>query len=64
MNLFLILEKYKEEIRDVQPRILALDRMRVDLEMMKKQNNSSSCSPNLSKDLLGMTGSFKRLEID
>ncbi|ODN05727.1 Clavesin-2 [Orchesella cincta] len=59
-----MIEMYKEEIRHRQPRLLALDRMRVDLEMWKKTTNASSYTPSLSKDILGMTGSFKRLEID
>ena len=55
------LELFKEEIADRNPRILALDRMHLDLEQMKK---SSSTPKKVSNDILGMTGSFKKLEID
>lgn len=57
-------DMYKNEIRHIQPRIAALDRMHVDMELMKKVNSASHYTPSLSKDILGMTGSFKRLEID
>jgi len=56
-----MIEKFKEEIADRTPRLLALDRMRLDLDAMKKSN---SAPKKVSSDILGMTGSFKKLEID
>jgi len=56
-----MIEMFKEEIADRSSRLLALDRMHLDLDLMKK---SGSTPKKVSNDILGMTGSFKKLEID
>lgn len=56
-----MIELFKEEVADRSPRVSALDRMQLDLDLMKK---SSSAPKKVSSDILGMTGSFKKLEFD
>jgi len=55
-----MIELYKKEIAERQPRLLALDRMTLDLDLMKKATTIKA----ISSDIMGMTGSFKKLEID
>jgi hypothetical protein len=67
MNIWNInLELFKAEIMDRQNRLLALDRMQVNLELMKKAGaEGDTCGAAVAKELnTGITGSFKRLEID
>lgn len=56
-----MIEMFKEEIASRDARVLALDRMHLDLELVKKSN---SAPKSVCNDILGMSGSFKKLDID
>ncbi len=56
-----MIQSFKEEIAGRNSRVWALDRMQLDLDLMKK---SATAPKKLSSDIMGMTGSFKKLEID
>jgi len=56
-----MIEMFKEEIASRDARVLALDRMHLDLELVKK---SKSAPKSVCSDILGMSGSFKKLDID
>lgn len=59
-----MIEMFKDEVRERQGRLLALDRMRVDVNLMKKASGDK-CGAAVSKDFInGITGSFKKLEFD
>lgn len=56
-----MIQMFKAEIAARGPRVHALDRMQLDLNLMKK---SDTAPKKLSSDIMGMRGSFKKLEID
>jgi hypothetical protein len=56
-----MIQMFKEEIASRDARVLALDRMNLDLDLVKKSNNAPK---SLCNDILGMSGSFKKLDID
>jgi hypothetical protein len=63
--LFVISEMFKEEIRERQDRLVALDEMTVDIQMMSKAGDK--CSTAVAKEVVGgvgLPGSFRKLEID
>lgn len=56
---------FKDEVRERQGRLDALDRMRIDMDLMKKAGaTGDKCGSAVSKELIGVTGSFKKLDFD
>jgi len=56
---------YKDEVRERQSRLDALDRMRIDMDLMKKAGvTGEKCGSAVSQEINGVTGSFKKLEFD
>jgi len=65
--LIFVAELYKEEVREKQARLLALDDMKLDINLMRKTGNDPRLkgkNAGAFSSNMGMTGSFKRLEID
>jgi len=56
-----MIQLFKEEIASRNSHVADLDYMCLDLELMKK---SATAPKKVSNDIMGMTGSFKKLEID
>ncbi len=57
---------FKEEIRDRQDRLVALDGMKVDMKLMSAMAKSGDkCGNAVAKEMVsGLAGSFRKLEID
>jgi len=56
-----MIDTFKQEVVDRMDRVMALDRMQLDMDLMKR---SATAPKKVSSDILGITGSFKKLEID
>lgn len=61
MPLAEMIQLFKEEIAGRNSNVVALDQMFLDLDLMKK---SATTPKKVSNDIMGMRGSFKKLEID
>lgn len=63
-----MIDMFKEEIRQRQDRLMALDNMHIDIPMMTTMaKTGESCGAALAKEVLtgkGIAGSFRKLEID
>ncbi|CAG7785419.1 unnamed protein product [Allacma fusca] len=56
-----MIELFKQEISDRSPRVIALDRMQLDLDVMKK--SASTNAKKVSNDILGMSGNIQTLDL-